>query len=100
MAKKIPQRQEISKEYLWALEDLYPSLDAWEADFLKLKSMVDTIGDYRGKLSQKASWLLEYMQFNDQLSVLCDRLANYAQRKNDEDTRISHHQALVARLMT
>ncbi len=100
MAKKIPQRQEISHEYLWALEDLYPSVDAWERDFSKLKAMVDTIGDYRGKLSQKASWLMEYMQFNDELSVLCDRLANYAQRKNDEDTRISAHQALVARLMT
>lgn len=100
MADKILERQEISREHKWRLEDLYPDLAAWEQDLGKLHKLVEEIPGYRGKLSQDPSQLLRYMKLNEELSILCDSLANYAQRKSDEDTRISEHQALVARLMT
>jgi len=100
MADRILDRNEIAKEYTWALEDLYPDIPAWERDLTKLRELVDTIPMYRGKLCTDSKMLLNYMRLNDEISILCDSLANYAQRKSDEDTRISEHQGLVAKLMT
>lgn len=99
MIEKIRERSEIPAQYQWNLQDLYADVSAWEKDLEKLKSLVDIIPSYQGSLSTDAAKLLQYMQLNDEISVLCDSLANYAQRKSDEDTRISENQALVARLM-
>lgn len=99
MADKLRERKDIPQEYTWALEDIYPDLAAWEQDLEKLRAVVAKIPEYKGRLCAEPEALLEYLRMNEELSVLCDSLANYAQRKSDEDTRISENQALVARLM-
>ena len=100
MAKTIPERSEISQQYLWALEDLYPNQDAWERDLAALAETVETIPAYRGTLGKSASRLLAYLRFQDELTVQCDRLANYAHRRADEDTRDSERQAMTEKLST
>jgi len=99
MAERIPERSELRREDTWALEDLYADVAAWEADLEQFRSLTAHIPDFKGKISQQSESLLAYMRLSEKLSVLCDSLANYAQRKSDEDTRISENQALVSRLM-
>ena len=81
MADKILERSEIAQKDKWALEDLYESVAAWEQDLESFRNLVKTIPDYKGKLSTNPNALLAYMRLNDEMSVLCDNLANYAQRK-------------------
>lgn len=99
MTDKIMERAEIAQEYKWALEDLYADTTAWELDLEKLRELIHRIPEYKGKLCTDAAMLLNYLQLNEELSVLCDSLANFAQRKSDEDTRVSENQALVGKLM-
>ena len=54
---------------------------------------------FEGRLGESADTLLEYMRLGDDISVLTDSLANYAQRKSDENTADTKYQAMVARLM-
>ncbi|MBS6366796.1 MAG: oligoendopeptidase F [Clostridiales bacterium] len=95
---KIPERSERAQADLWDLTDLYASDSDWQKEFEALKELAARIPSYRGTLGKSAGTLLEYAKLDEQIGLLLDRLANYAQRKNDEDTRVAEYQAMVAKL--
>ena len=98
MSERIPQRNEIPAEDKWSIEDLYPTDEAWEQDLAKAKEFPAKIASYKGRLSTDPAKLLEYLKCDDDMTVLLEGLINYAQRKNDEDTRESRYQDMVSRL--
>ncbi len=67
-------------------------------DLEKLKGLGAKLPEYAGKLSASAQTLLEYQKLGEEISVLLDSLANYAQRKSDEDTRNAVYQDLTGKL--
>lgn len=99
MSDRIPARQDIAAEYKWKIEDIYASDAEWENDLAKLHAFCEKILSYKGKLAQADS-LLGFLRLDDELSVLFDSLGNYAQRKNDEDTRSALYQDMVSRFET
>lgn len=98
--KRIPARSEIDPKDTWNLSDIYPSDEAWEKDFEKVADLPDKYTSYAGKLGSSAETLLDFMRFDDEITVLIDNLYNYAQRKSDEDTADTKYQAMVGRLMS
>ena len=98
MAEKIPSRQELAREDTWAIEDLYETDEAWLSDLEKLKALGARLPGYAGKISADAETLLEYQRLGEEISLLLDSLANYAQRKSDEDTRNPVYQDLTGKL--
>ena len=92
LLKKIPTREEVPVECTWALEDLYANDDEWKKDVEVMKTSIEKIAAYEGKLATSARTLLAYLQYQDELSVLLDRCLNYAIRKADQDTRNSLYQ--------
>ncbi|WP_028509110.1 oligoendopeptidase F [Ruminococcus sp. NK3A76] len=98
--QRIPKRSEVDKAYTWAIEDIYPSDKAWAADLAKLKAVPAKLMTYKGRLSESGDTLLGFLQLSDEISVLVDSLANYAQRKSDEDTAVAVYQAMTGQLMS
>lgn len=98
MKQTILERAERNPADCWALEDIYATTDAWEQDFATLKQQADRLAKFSGCFTQSAQQLLELLQLEDALSVLLDKLVNYAQRRSDEDTRIGKNQELVSRI--
>ena len=98
--KKIPERCEIAVEDTWAVEDLFPSDDAWEQELLTLKDDQDVLASFAGKLCENGENLLNYLQAMEQMEVKADRLGNYASRMTDVDTRVAKYQAMSGRYMT
>lgn len=98
MQKQIRSREQIAREDIWAIEDLYKTDADWLSDLEKLKTLGAKLPGYAGKISKSAQKLLEYQKLGEDISVLLDRLANYAQRKSDEDTRDPVYQDLVGKL--
>ena len=98
MADRIPQRSEVAAEYKWKINDIYATDEAWEEDWQKAKASADIIAGYKGQLCKSAEKLLEYMRYDDELTVLLENLINYAQRKNDEDTRVAKYQDMTNRV--
>ena len=96
--RTIPERSAQSPENLWAIADLYPSDEAWYADLAEFRAQVRQLQEYAGRLGRSAGLLLAYLKRSEENGVLLDRLANYAQRRNDEDTRVPAYQAMVDQL--
>ncbi len=100
MSERIPARKDVEAKYKWSINDIYATDEKWEEDFTKAKGFAEKLNEYKGEISQSAEKLLSYLRFDDDMGVLLDSLVNYAQRKNDEDTRESKYQDMVSRVET
>ncbi len=89
----LPERTELDARYKWRVEDIFPTDEAWEKEYIRLEEDIPRIGQFKGKLSQEAGPLLRCLQLRDQLEERLGRLILYAGLKNDEDTRVSRYQA-------
>lgn len=98
MSDRIPQREDVAVENKWSINDIYSSDEAWESDFSKAQTYVEKIASYNGTLRKSPDKLLEYLKLDDELTLIFDSLINYAQRKNDEDTRVAKYQDMCSRL--
>ena len=92
--KKIPERSEIALADRWAVEDMYPSDEAWMEDLEKLKKLTSELAGYAGRLGSGAKTLLEFASKNEEAGVLLSNLLNYSSRRNDEDTRVAKYQEM------
>lgn len=97
--ERIPKRSEVPEQFKWALEDIYATDENWAEDLQKLKAMPERIAAFKGRLSESGDTLYDFMQLSDEISVLCDSLGNYAQRRSDEDTANAKYQGFLGQLM-
>ena len=97
---RIRSREEIPVEDTWALEDLYISDEAWEAEMETLEADKDVLASYAGKLGQSGQMLNEYLLKMEQVDVKATLLGNYCMRKSDTDTRDAKYQAMTGRYMS
>ena len=98
--KKIPQRSELAEKDTWAISDIYPTNEAWEQDLENFKALTQKQAAFAGRISASAKELLAYLQGTEEAATLGENLANYAMRKNDEDTRVSKYQDMTGRFMS
>ena len=96
---KIRNRDEIPEEDKWAVEDLYPTDEAWEQDLATLSEDQCYLEKFAGRLGECGETLFAYMERSELLEVKASKLANYAMRKSDEDTRNAVYQAMVGKFM-
>ena len=89
-------RKEIDSKYKWDLSSMFPSDEAFEAGLEELKDYCPKLLAFKGKISTSAQALLEFLQLEDQMTLLLYKIINYAERKSDEDTRVAKYQAYVA----
>lgn len=84
-------RSEVNEKYIWKTSDIYKSDEEWEQAFDKLSNSLD-FSSYVGKLSDRDT-LLKYLKANDEVNILLERVAVYANVKRDEDTRNGKYNA-------
>ena len=97
---KIKDRSEIPQEDKWAIEDLYPSDEAWEAELATLEADKQTLQSYAGRLADSGKTLYEFLKITEETNVKASRLANYCMRKADEDTRKAEYQAMTGKFIS
>ncbi len=98
--KKIPTRDEIAREDKWAVEDLYATDELWEQELATLSADQEALAAFAGKLSESGETLCAYLTRLEQVNYKGHRLANYAMRKGDEDTRNATYQAMVGKFLS
>jgi oligoendopeptidase F len=94
----IPQRDDIDDQYKWNVEDIYPDLKAWEADFARLQDGIGLFAQYQGRLAESPQVLAECLRLTDSLNIITGNLYVYAYLKLDEDNRVSMYQELGGRI--
>ena len=98
--KKILERSEIAAADRWAVEDMYPTDEAWMADLEKLKALSAELAAFAGTLGKDAATLLTYATKTEEANVLLSNLLNYSSRRNDEDTRVAKYQEMNGMAMS
>ena len=97
---KIRKREEIPVEDTWAVEDLYPSDEAWEETLASLEPIKEQAVTYAGRLAESAETLYYYLEQDEKTDVVVSRLANYCMRCHDVNTREPKYQAMVGKFMS
>ena len=100
MKQTIPVRADADPKYTWALEDIYPSDEAWDAAYAEAQNFSRQISAFRGRLGSSARTLLEFLQLGETISVAFDSLYGYAQRRSDEDTAVSKYQGMSSKAIS
>ena len=95
--KNIRSREEIPTEDKWALEDLYPTDEAWEQELAAVAKDQEVLVRFAGHLGDSGEKLYAYLDAMEQLDVKASRLGNYCMRKSDEDTRNTTYQAMTGK---
>ena len=96
----IRKRSEIPLEDTWALEDIYPTDEAWEQELATLAADQEVLTSYAGRLAESGQTLFAYLEKMEKTNVKAASLANYAMRRSDEDTRNATYQAMTGRFMS
>ena len=89
---RIPKRSELPEEYTWDLRDMYPSDEAWRAEYEALQEMPARLASFRGRLGESAETLLEYFRLQDELELRLTPLHGYASCSSDRDTSDGFYQ--------
>ncbi len=77
----------------WNMEDMFPSDKVWEEDFEKATKEVAKYKEFSGKIKDSKDKLIEFLKFNDEISLLAERLYVYANQKYHEDMGNGKYQA-------
>ena len=98
--KRIRSREEIPAEDKWAIEDLYATDELWEAELETLDQDREVLADFAGRLAESGQTLCDFLQAVEKMSVKAEKLACYAMRRADEDTRDPKYQAMSGKFMS
>lgn len=96
--RQATQRDEIDDKYKWKVEDIYPTIEAWNADYDLVERSLPSFEKFRGHLGDSPQMLLECLKLNDSISLIIDNLYVFAYLKLDEDSRVSTYQELTGRI--
>ena len=93
------ERKDLLQEQQWQTTDIFPTDEAWEAEF---KAVESEYGNYdfsvfKGKLGDKET-LLKCFRLIDELSRRIEMLYLYAHLRHDEDMRVSKYTSANAQM--
>ena len=88
-SNEVPERKSIPDEFKWNLEAIYPSYEAWQESFNKIKIKIEELKNFSGTLGQGSGNLLAFIKENEAVLFELERLYVYASSKSHEDLRES-----------
>ena len=100
---RIPTRDEVPVADTWDLTVLYPTDEAWQADFADLQSRWPAVAGFRGRVAESAQPLLEVLEFEKALNLKIERLSHYAMLRISEDASSAvnlNREGLLQNLLT
>lgn len=93
----ILQRQDVEQHYTWNLNDIYPSDEAWEADYRRIEEMIEKAPTFVGRLHESPKVLEESLDLQIEMQKVMHNLYQYAALNKDLDNRVSKYQAMTER---
>jgi oligoendopeptidase F len=88
------ERSNIPEKYTWKLDDLFPTLEEWQKSKEAVAARFDKLESFKGKLGNSAQDLYEAVDYGFDVVKDYYRVAGYASRLSDQDTRESGPMAM------
>jgi len=99
MESQKKNRAELDLKYIWRLEDMFASDDAWETAFKAIPAFVETVSAFKGRLSESSGVLAAALSADHALSMQVMGLFTYARMRRDEDNSRPVYQEMTDRAM-
>jgi oligoendopeptidase F len=90
----VPERSELAEQHKWALESIFESDEAWQAQFETISDRIDELTAYEGRVTESPETLRELLELREEIMREVSQLAVYANLRASEDTRNQEYQAL------
>ncbi|MBO6040605.1 MAG: oligoendopeptidase F family protein, partial [Oscillospiraceae bacterium] len=85
MAITYAARKDVPEEFTWKLEDIFPTLESWTAEYESLKAVGAELAAMQGTLGTSGEALLRWLQKQDELELRAGKLYGYASCFADTD---------------
>lgn len=92
------ERDQVEEKLKWNLAEIYPSVEAWQADVDMLNIEVEKLADFKGKLGESSESLLNAMQTGNDLIKTLYKAWTYASNLSNENLNISENQAMMQQM--
>lgn len=89
-----------AKQIAWNLNDLYPSLAAWQSERDALSSEIKGLAKFKGTLAKDAASVALALDSMSAIYKRYTRAQIYASLKSDEDVRVSENRARTQGMQT
>lgn len=96
----LPLRDEIKVNYKWNLNDIFQSDETWENEFRLVEEKIPELKKFEGKLTESAEMLLAYLEMEEKIGIILERLHLYSMLCKDSDMNVPKYQAMDSRVKT
>jgi len=79
------ERKDVPPEYTWKIEDLFPSLEAWQAEKESLSKRIAQIDEKVKDWTSSAQSMLALLDLIDEIDQRSSRLSSYASHQGNTD---------------
>jgi len=83
---KLIKREQVPIDMTWNVNDIYKSDDECEKDIMWVISQSEKIASYSGKIAESAKNLLEYIEFENDVSYVAEKAYVYTNMRLDENS--------------
>lgn len=80
-------RAELDPSLQWDFTHIYPDMEAWEADYVRLGEIIDESASLQGKLGESPANVLRYYQLSDEGGQIAYKVYAYVNLQADLDLR-------------
>ena len=92
---KYETRNDVPLKYKWDLTKIYKTNDDFYKDLDVLKSKIEEFSKYETNIFESKEILESYLNLEDEVDRLFNKLFTYAYRHHDEDTTVATYQKMV-----
>ncbi len=96
--EKLVTRSEVPVDQTWKLEDLFPSVDAWEQELAAIEADVSSVTQFKGQLGNDSKTFLDCLLAEEELKKRMILVGTYASLRFSEDATNPENQGNAARV--
>lgn len=86
MTHEVPRRNEIPIEHTWDLASVFPSDEAWEAEFKRVGEQLPGLARFRGQLAASPQILADWFAAAEEIGIALGKVGLYASMSHTVDT--------------
>jgi oligoendopeptidase F len=91
-------RKDVPEKYKWNLSEIYPSVDAWQADLDMLSKEIDMLPEFKGKLGESSETLYKALTTSSNIVKTLYKAWVFASNLSNENLNISENQAMMQQM--
>ncbi len=92
------ERKDVPEKYKWNLADIYPTVEAWQADVDMLNADIEKLAEFKGTLGESSESLLNALQVSNDLVKTLWKAWVYAGNLSNEN--LNENQAVMQQMRT